>query len=95
MLEEKKVERDGKRECKGKGWMKLITNKKVSMVNEKIRKIKRDYPLGLRRLPTRMTPSRINAVVKVLLVAQKKVIHDMGFGSLLNLDMDVVPGLLN
>ncbi|CAI9264608.1 unnamed protein product [Lactuca saligna] len=42
-----------------------------------------------------MTQSMINAIVKVLSPTQKKAVYDMGFGSLLKLDMDVVPGLLN
>ncbi|CAI9287653.1 unnamed protein product [Lactuca saligna] len=41
-----------------------------------------------------MTTSRINAVVKVLLASQKKAVYDMGFSSLLKLDVDVVPWLL-
>lgn len=56
-------------------------------------KVNRDYTPGLRRLQTQMTPGRISATVKVMSRAQENVILHMGFGSLLKVNMDGLPGL--
>lgn len=50
--------------------MHLRIRKLVGMKSSK--KAEKDYPHGLRRLPTKMTPTRINALVKVLSITQKK-----------------------
>ncbi|KAI3691009.1 hypothetical protein L2E82_49223 [Cichorium intybus] len=42
-----------------------------------------------------MTPSRITMVVKTLSDSQKKAVQEMGFGAMLSLQMEYVPGLLN
>lgn len=74
--------------------MHLRIRKLVGMKSSK--KAEKDYPHGLRRLPTKMTPTRINAIVKVLSITQKKKkILDMGFGLLMHIDIDVVLGLLS
>ncbi|KAI3516481.1 hypothetical protein L1887_15398 [Cichorium endivia] len=62
---------------------------------EIVRKVDRSYGPGLRRLPSRMTPSRITMAVKTLSDIQKKAVEEMGFGAMLSLKMEYVPGLLN
>ncbi|CAI9299485.1 unnamed protein product [Lactuca saligna] len=70
-------------------------NVNIKTKEEKVRKVSKDHPEGYRRLATRMTPGRISAAVKVMSPAQKTGIVCMGFGSLLNIDMDTALGLLN
>lgn len=43
----------------------------VKNIDDKVRKFSKEYPTGLTRLPTRMNPRRISAVVKVMSPAQK------------------------
>ncbi|CAI9286821.1 unnamed protein product [Lactuca saligna] len=61
----------------------------------KVRKLSKDHIEGYRRLATRMTPGRISSAVKVMSPAQKIGIVSMGFGSLLHIDINTTPGLLN
>ncbi|CAI9294531.1 unnamed protein product [Lactuca saligna] len=69
-------------------------NVNTKTMEGKVRKVSKNHPEGYRRLETRMTPGRISATVKVMSPAQKNGIVSMGFGSLLNIDMDTTLGLL-
>ncbi|KAI3503899.1 hypothetical protein L1887_32373 [Cichorium endivia] len=53
------------------------------------------YPPGLRRLSTRMTPGKLSLTMKTLSEVQKEAMKSMGFGSLLGMDIDSIPGKLN
>ncbi|CAI9289024.1 unnamed protein product [Lactuca saligna] len=70
-------------------------NVNVKKREGKVRKVSKEYPEGLRRLATRMNFGRVSAAVKVISHTQKNGIVSMGFGSLLNIDMDNTSGLLN
>ncbi|CAI9280593.1 unnamed protein product [Lactuca saligna] len=93
----KKVVNDlqSKKSPKRKKWEKEYENVNVKNNDDKVRKVSKEYPVGLRRLPTRMNPRRISTTMKVMSPIHKNGIVCMGFGSLLNIDMDNTLGLLN
>ncbi|KAI3496423.1 hypothetical protein L1887_38784 [Cichorium endivia] len=75
--------------------VKKVDNNYDKRSKEIVRKVDKSYGPGLRRLQCRMTPSRITMAVKTLSDIQKKAVQEMGFGAMLSLKMEYVPGLLN
>ncbi|KAI3522370.1 hypothetical protein L1887_00092 [Cichorium endivia] len=56
---------------------------------------KKTYPPGFRTLSTRMTPGKLSLTLKTLSDVQKDAVKKMGFGSLLGMNLDNIPGKLN
>ncbi|CAI9275078.1 unnamed protein product [Lactuca saligna] len=70
-------------------------NANIKKMEGKVRKVSQEQPVGIRRLATRMTPRRVSASVKLMSLTQIYGILSMGFVSLMNIDMDTTPRLLN
>ncbi|KAL4555219.1 hypothetical protein LXL04_037830 [Taraxacum kok-saghyz] len=62
---------------------------------EKEKKVESRYTADIRRLATRMSPSRLYEAVRMMSKEQKNAIKEMGLGSLLGISIDILPGLLN
>ena len=65
-------------------------NKKIMLEKES-----KEYPPGLRNLPTRMKCDNITAAVRGMSPEQKQAILRMGFGSILQVNITSYPGQLS
>ncbi|KAI3518123.1 hypothetical protein L1887_06524 [Cichorium endivia] len=70
-------------------------SKKNDTKKDKRKKVDSEYGPGLRRLSTRMKPGRICEAAAGLSPEQRKAVEKMGLGTLLRINMDNLPGLLN
>ncbi|KAL4555770.1 hypothetical protein LXL04_038398 [Taraxacum kok-saghyz] len=62
---------------------------------KKEKKVESRYTADIRRLATRMSPSRLCEAVRMMSKEQKNAIKEMGLGSLLGISIDILSGLLN
>ncbi|KAI3503672.1 hypothetical protein L1887_32120 [Cichorium endivia] len=69
--------------------------KKNDTKKDKRKKVDSEYGPGLRRLSTRMKPGRICEAAAGLSPEQREAVEKMGLGTLLRINMDNLPGLLN
>lgn len=70
-------------------------SKKNDTKKDKRKKVDSEYGPGLRRLSTRMKPGRICEAAAGLSPEQREAVEKMGLGTLLRINMDNLPGLLN
>ncbi|KAI3518323.1 hypothetical protein L1887_06921 [Cichorium endivia] len=70
-------------------------SKKNDTKKDKRKKVDSEYRPGLRRLSTRMKLGRICEAAAGLSPEQREAVEKMGLGTLLRINMDNLPGLLN